>query len=680
MSYKKARETPGLLLYQDLLSSARSIHNFIIFACITLQHLFMKKILFQWLLVIPVLAAALLACDDTNEESNDGPVSNCLTFVSEGTTTLSLSNEGGNAPVLYYSTDRVNWTRWNYSAITFTSKSPLYLYGDNPDGFSKSSSQYSTFAATGDQFGVEGSVMSLISRTKMLTTIPCPYCFYSLFKSCENLSTGPALPATTLTESCYSSMFQGCKNLRVAPELPAVKLTKDCYFQMFYHCDNLTAAPELPATTLATRCYGGMFRCCYSLTAAPALPATTLEESCYFFMFDNCINLTAAPVLPAATLARHCYESMFMTCTKLSYVKCLATDTHEDKSLHNWLLNVAPTGTFVKAPAIDVWPSDSDVPQGWDGWTRGGSGIPEGWLVQNDGPVSNYLTFISEGTTTLSLSNEGGNAPVLYYSRDAVNWTRWDYSAITFTSGSPLYMYGDNPDGIGSYYIDNFSELFKYSTFVASSNGSSGGGKFRVEGDIMSLLSGEKKVTAIPAMYCFYRLFKDCDLLTAAPDLTAASLPMDSYAEMFSGCTNLGYVRCLATTLYHDSTADWMSNTSATGTFVKAGGATWPRGVSGIPEGWTVLNEGPVSQYLTFKSEGSTTLSLYKAGDNAPVLYYSRDAVNWTAWDYSGLAFTSGSPLYLYGDNPEGFSKSEEQYSVFQADGDNFGVEAASCR
>ena len=296
---------------------------------------------------------------------------------------------------------------------------------------------------------------------------------------------------------------------------------------------------------------------------------------------------------------------------------------------------------------------------------------------QPDNKIVNYLTFTSEGTTTLSLSNEEGNAPVLYCSRDAVNWTRWDYSAITFTSGSPLYMYGDNPDGIGSYYIDNFFSSLKYSTFVASSNGSSGGGKFRVEGDIMSLLSGEKKVTAIPAMYCFYRLFKDCDLLTAAPDLTAASLPMDSYAEMFSGCTNLGYVRCLATTLYHDSTADWMSNTSATGTFVKAGGAAWPRGVSGIPEGWTVLNEGPVSQYLTFKSEGTTTLSLYKAGGNAPVLYYSRDAVNWTAWDYSGLAFTSGSPLYLYGDNPEGFSKSEEQYSVFQADGDNFGVEGS---
>lgn len=101
-------------------------------------------------------------------------------------------------------------------------------------------------------------------------------------------------------------------------------------------------------------------------------------------MFSGCTNLTVAPDLPAATLAKGCYESMFNGCSNLRVVKCLATDISANSSTGNWLIRVASSGTFVKAAGMDVWPSDSDAPEDWHGWTRGKNGIPKGWTVRDD--------------------------------------------------------------------------------------------------------------------------------------------------------------------------------------------------------------------------------------------------------------------------------------------------------
>ena len=111
-----------------------------------------------------------------------------------------------------------------------------------------------------------------------------------------------------------------------------------------------------------------MFNGCTGLTTAPELPATTLAEFCYFSMFNGCTGLTTAPDLPATNLAQYCYYHMFYGCTQLNYVKCLATDIGAASCVSNWLFNVASTGTFVKAPGMNDWPT-------------GASGIPEGWTV-----------------------------------------------------------------------------------------------------------------------------------------------------------------------------------------------------------------------------------------------------------------------------------------------------------
>ena len=144
------------------------------------------------------------------------------------------------------------------------------------------------------------------------------YCYSYMFHGCTGLTEAPALPVTTLADFCYAYMFSSCTGLTEAPALPATTLAENCYTSMFYGCTDITSAPALPATTLADGCYSSMFRDCTGLTQAPALPATTLSNSCYSAMFFGCTGLTQAPVLPATTLASNCYNTMFRNCTSIT--------------------------------------------------------------------------------------------------------------------------------------------------------------------------------------------------------------------------------------------------------------------------------------------------------------------------------------------------------------------------
>lgn len=91
---------------------------------------------------------------------------------------------------------------------------------------------------------------------------------------------------------------------------------------------------------------------------------------------------------------------------------------------------------------------------------------------------------------------------------------------------------------------------------------------------------------------CYMSMFQGCTNLTTAPELPA-SYPMGfAYNSMFSGCTNLSYVKCLATTLTAVAAFEnWLTGVASTGTFVKKAGVNWPTGASGIPSGWTVIEE-----------------------------------------------------------------------------------------
>ena len=243
----------------------------------------------------------------------------CFTAEQAGSTVaMAVTGTPTKGQVFEYSTDGSNWSVFTPGTTTITLANvgnKVYFRGDNIT-VSESISVYYKFVMSG-KIAASGNIMSLLDKTCQSTTISNNYCYFSMFYGCTNLTTAPALPATTLASSCYAGMFNGCTSLTTAPALPATTLASNCYYSMFYGCRSLTTAPSLPATTLTNYCYGSMFNDCTSLTTAPALPATTLASNCYYSMFYGCRSLTTAPSLPATTLESSCYNAMFRDCTSL---------------------------------------------------------------------------------------------------------------------------------------------------------------------------------------------------------------------------------------------------------------------------------------------------------------------------------------------------------------------------
>ena len=298
---------------------------------------------------------------------------NALIFTANSTSTISLTNNGGNTPNVLYSRDGITWTLWDYSSMSLQKGETLFIRGTNPLGFSKSLEVYSNFNISGD-VKLSGNIMALITGgATSSVSVSQECCFYTLFRNCLGITKldKNLLPATSVTgKYCYNSMFQNT-SITEAPDLPATELGEGCYLHMFRNCTKLkTTTTILPATKLTTNCYAHMFRSCPLLTNTPILPATTLANYCYNSMFRDCTSLTTAPELPATTLRIYCYTYMFAGCTNLNYIKCLATDISASKCTENWVSGVAATGTFVKNASMTSW-------------TTGVNGIPSDWTVQD---------------------------------------------------------------------------------------------------------------------------------------------------------------------------------------------------------------------------------------------------------------------------------------------------------
>ena len=224
-------------------------------------------------------------------------------------------------------------------------------------------------------YNVYGNIMSIAYGDSFVgqTENPKRAAFAELFAGTNVVSAADlVLPATDIHLECYENMFYECTSLVSAPSvLPATTLTNSCYRCMFYGCTSLVNAPVILATGLQVRCCEMMFKGCTSLVNAPALPATDMQygDHCYEEMFYGCTSLVNAPeLLGTQNLQQYCYTFMFAECSSLSYLKCLAPRAGgSSTTTQDWLKDVSPTGTFVKAPDA-VWPT-------------GRYGVPSGWTV-----------------------------------------------------------------------------------------------------------------------------------------------------------------------------------------------------------------------------------------------------------------------------------------------------------
>ena len=185
------------------------------------------------------------------------------------------------------------------------------------------------------------------------------------------------------------------------------------------------------------------------------------------------------------------------------------------------------------------------------------------------------------------------------------------------------------------------------------------------------------------AQWCYYYMFDGCTSLTKAPELPATTLADDCYGYMFYGCRKLNEVRCQMPSTYSSSdiskyTSDWLSNVASTGTFYTNADANWPSGASGIPTGWTRVNEGTPSvndktKPLTFRAtQNGSTVSLKKNGlPEGATFQTSRDGGN-TWEDYTidtAIALNTGDEVSFRAKADREFEQSDTKYFQFKMTG-----------
>ena len=319
------------------------------------------------------------------------------------------THSGLTTPItISYSKDYgVTWQTITTSAsgtpISVNAGDKVLIKGTNSRYTEGDKTKFSAFSGGTATYNVEGNIMSLIYGDNFVgqTTLSTAWALANVFNTSNIVSArNLVIPATTLSDYCYRATFANCSYLTTPPELIATTLAEGCYWYMFDNDSALTVAPDLPSTTLAVGCYVGMFHNCSGLTTAPDLLATTLPTSAYTSMFDSC--------------------------THLSYIKCLATSIVAASATTNWVRNVAPSGIFVKDASMT-------------GWTIGISGIPNGWITQNDGIETPTISCDGE-TVTLNCND---SSLTIYYQLDNVgNFVEYT-QAIEITADTIVSAYSE---------------------------------------------------------------------------------------------------------------------------------------------------------------------------------------------------------------------------------------------
>ena len=306
-------------------------------------------------------------------------------------------------------------------------------------------------------------------------------------------------------------------------------------------------------------------------------------------------------------------------------------------------------------------------------------------------------------------SNGSGQAKTIDYSINGGNWssmTATDTATyIDVVANDVVRFRGSNT----SYAKDKSN----YSGFGQGEHGTSGQETYDadaadvdVEGNIMSLIYGDnfigqttfsggtynfcsmfKKLKVVSAEnlilpsltlneYCYRAMFSWCTKLTKAPQLPATTLAKgvywymfekcaiteapellaehlvaECYGDMFTGCTSLNYIKCMAIDGFGTSKCkeNWVSGVASSGTFVKDSGVsvdTWSRGANGIPINWLVYDDVPVvPPTITYDGFSEITLSCETVG--ADIYYRLNNSGEYSAYT-TAITITADTIIQTY--------------------------------
>lgn len=145
-----------------------------------------------------------------------------------------------------------------------------------------------------------------------------------------------------------------------------------------------------------------------------------------------------------------------------------------------------------------------------------------------------------------------------------------------------------------------------------------------------------------------YTYMFDVTLITKAPDLLAEVVPTSCYQGMFQNCSNLNYIKCMATSITaYNSTSVWVQNVSSTGTFVKNSNMlSWTTGNDGIPTNWVVRDAGVIVE-PTISFDGYDTIILSCETAGATIYYRLNQSGNYSAYT-TAIIITADTTIEAY--------------------------------
>ena len=386
-----------------------------------------------------------------------------------------------------------------------------------------------------------------------------------------------------------------------------------CFYRLFHGSSIKTISPDFLPATTITN---GCYFDLFSgslLENSPELPALTMKENCYRGMFYGCQHFTQTPELPATTLANDCYAYMLAECSSLVQVPAL----HATK-----LATECYRGLFQNCTSITQAPA-----------------LPATTLANYC-----YQNMFS-GCTALATAPEILPATTLLS-----NCYRSMFYNCTSLTQAPALHATTLADWCCAFMFYGCTSLTQAPALPATEL----------------------------AQYCYNQMFLGCTSLTKAPELPATTLVAYCYQFMFYNCSNLSYVKSLATNITATNAIyQWLNNVAATGTFVKPYGVGYQTGISGIPEGWSVVNidEPTQEKYMTITvldGDAGTTISPQITGTLTPNLQYRVNNGSWSDFIVGTTAdihAVAGDVVQFKGVNESGISTSSSNYMKFAISG-----------
>lgn len=317
---------------------------------------------------------------------------------------------------------------------------------------------------------------------------------------------------------------------------------------------------------------------------------------------------------------------------------------------------------------------------------------------------NDYLTFRITSAGTICWKSVGsGYAKTIEYSLNGGEWTSITAAssptAINVVADDVIRFKGTNTTYAGS--------KANYASFGKDASGdTSSTAHFVAEGNVMSLIYGDNFIgqttfnggtynfcslfkrtniesaenLVLPALtlteYCYRAMFSWCTVLavapklpattlakgvywymfekcaiTEAPELLAEHLVAECYGDMFTGCTSLNYIKCMAIDGFGTSKCkeNWVSGVASSGTFVKDSGVsvdTWTRGASGIPTNWLVYDDIPVVP-PTITYDGFSEITLTCETQGADIYYRLNNTGEYSAYT-TAITITADTIIQTY--------------------------------